>query len=491
MTYVFEQNPTSNPPKVNNPQPVTTVNVNKGAPPPPWIAEKQSKPPPDKFYEEVKEPIFKKLIPLVLFIIFIGLFGLVIVKIGLPLLNKNKTTGSSSNKPIALTYWGLWEPEEVLSGILVDYKKVHPEVTINYVKQSYKDYRERLQSSLARNEGPDIFRYHHTWMPMLKKELAPVPAEIVQSLNINANYYPIVSENIKVGGQVYGIPLEFDALALFYNTKLFKTAGINPPTTWEELRKAAIKLTVKNDSGVIQIGGVALGTTNNIDNFSDILGLMMLQNGADLAKPTGSLAEDALRFYTIFTLTDKVWDKDLPVSTYAFATEKVAMILAPSWRAHEIWEINPNIEFKTLPVPQLPESKVAWATFWVEGVSSKSANGKAAWEFLNYLSSKENLTKLYGNASQVRKFGEPYPRIDMAADLEADAVVGAFIKQGSYAKSWYLCSRTFDNGINDRIIKYYEDAVNAVLQNQSVSETLVTAAKGVSQVLTQYTTQQQ
>ncbi len=425
----------------------------------------------------------KKVLLIFLVLLILAFGGFALFKFVLPKMQKPKE--------VTLRYWGLWEPENVMQGIIADWQKDHPNVKIEYTQQSPKEYRERLQSALARNEGPDLFRFHITWLPALKNELEAIPAEVMSAAEFEKSFYPVAKENLRSGSNYLGIPLEVDTLALFYNQQIFQAAGKTPPTSWDQLRQLALDLTTRDESGRLQTAGVALGTTGNVDHWSDILGLMMLQNGADLAKPTGSLAEDALRFYTIFTLTDKVWDKDLPVSTYAFATEKVAMILAPSWRAHEIWEINPNIEFKTLPVPQLPESKVAWATFWVEGVSSKSANGKAAWEFLNYLSSKENLTKLYGNASQVRKFGEPYPRIDMAADLEADAVVGAFIKQGSYAKSWYLCSRTFDNGINDRIIKYYEDAVNAVLQNQSVSETLVTAAKGVSQVLTQYTTQQQ
>jgi ABC-type glycerol-3-phosphate transport system substrate-binding protein len=37
------------------------------------------------------------------------------------------------------------------------------------------------------------------------------------------------------------------------------------------------------------------------------------------------------------TVIDKVWNEyAYPTSTYAFATEKVAMMIAPSWRAHEV-----------------------------------------------------------------------------------------------------------------------------------------------------------
>lgn len=487
-----EQPDSSSQPVYSNPPaggPAANISPPSGGavPPPPWMSAPESPPPQGETTASVpvEPPIFKKLIPLVGVLLVITLVVFLVTKVIMPLFNKGSSNKSETQK-ITLTYWGLWEPENVISSVISDYQKSHPNITINYSRQSQKDYRERLQSALARNDGPDVFRWHNTWLPMLKKDLAPAPQDIGQSLNLTNNYYPVVSENVKVGTQIFGVPLEFDSLALYYNTKMFKQGNKVPPTTWEDLRKTALDLTVRDDKEEVQVAGVALGTTNNVDNFSDILGLMMLQNSADLSKLTGSLAEDALKFYTLFFTTDKVWNKELPNSTYAFAQEKVAMILAPSWRAFDIKQINPNLEFKTVPVPQLPETKVAWASYWVEGVWAKSKNTQAAWEFLNYLSSKDVLTKLYTNASQVRGFGEPYARIDMADTLKSDPIVGAFVAQGPYAKTWYMCSQTNDNGINDKMIKYFEDAVNGVLDGQTAASMLTTANKGVTQVLNQY-----
>jgi multiple sugar transport system substrate-binding protein len=462
------------------------------AAPPPWTAGQGKTEKADKkqgsasSVSTIKEPIFKKLIPVLgLLIVGLGIYFLV-TKFALPFLESRTGRGTSGGKEITLNYWGLWEPEEVIKPLIEEYQEKNPNITIDYIHQSHKDYRERLQSALAKGEEIDIFRYHLTWTPMLQKDLAPAPDAIGQTINLDANYFPTASEYLKAEGQTYGIPLMFDSISLFYNTKIFKEAGKTPPQTWEELRRTALDLTVKDEIGRIQIAGVALGTTNNIDHFSDILGLMMLQNGVDLSRPTGVLAEDALRFYTIFTVSDKVWDETLPASTQAFANEKLAMLFAPSWRAFDIRNINPNLEFRTVPAPQLPETKVAWATYWAEGVSAKSQNQQAAWEFLQFLSSKDSLKKLYTNASKIRDFGEPYPRKDMVSELESDPIVGAFVKQGSYAQTWYLSSATHDNGINDRIINYFKDAVNETLQTRNVSTALETASQGVTQVLNQY-----
>lgn len=430
--------------------------------------------------------LIKKILPILGIIVGVAVIAFLILKLVLPRLqgttSDEKDSGGASKIKTSLVYWGLWESEGVMNQVITDYQQQNPEVAINYVQHSPKDYRERLQSGLAAGSGPDIFRFHNTWVPMLKAELDTAPKELIKL----EEYFPIVAKDLQVGTEIIGLPLMFDGLALYYNPRLFDEAGKTVPTTWEETRKTAIEMTVYDGQGKIQTAGIALGTTNNVDNFSDILGLMLLQNGADPTKPTGALVEETLRFYTIFASVDKVWNETLPASTYAFAIEKVAMILAPSWRAFQIKEINPDLVFRTAPVPQLPGTTVAWGSYWVEGVSQRSKNTRAAWEFLEYLSSDEVLTKMYTIQSSDRLFGEPYAKKSLALTLEDDPIVGAFVKQGETAKSWFLASRTFDNGINDRIIKYYEDALNKLLVGKSPEEALQPVAAGVAQVLSQY-----
>jgi multiple sugar transport system substrate-binding protein len=261
---------------------------------------------------------------------------------------------------------------------------------------------------------------------------------------------------------------------------------VTPPRTWDEARQLASQLTVRDDGGRIQRAGLAMGKTNNIWNWSDVLGMMMLQNGANLAAPTDNLASDALTFYSMFSRNDKVWDETLPNSVLAFASGKAAMIFGYSWYIFEIKEINPDLNFRVVSAPQLPGTNITWASFWAEGVSKKSKNKSEAWEFLKYLSSEETMEKLYEAQSQVRLFGEPYSRVSMASLIQNDPMVAPFVNQAPQAQTWYLCSRTFDNGINDRTMKYFEDAVNAVDSGRSANSALLTTSEGVAQILSQY-----
>jgi ABC-type glycerol-3-phosphate transport system substrate-binding protein len=75
-----------------------------------------------------------------------------------------------------------------------------------------------------------------------------------------------------------------DGLGLYYNQRLLTSAGQAVPQSWDELRRTAKQLTVVQN-GVIERAGVALGTTGNVEHWSDILATMMLQIAANLKSP--------------------------------------------------------------------------------------------------------------------------------------------------------------------------------------------------------------
>lgn len=395
------------------------------------------------------------------------------------------TPSQAPTKQVVLTYWGLWESDESVSPVLREFEQAHPGVLVKYVKQSPKDYRERLQTAIASGQGPDIFRFHASWVPMLKDDLSAMPTSVMSPANFKQAFYPIASQQLQVNGQIVGLPLMYDNLMLYYNEEIFNTANLQPPKTWAELKEMAVKLTIK-EKDEVKRGGIALGNASNVEHFSDVLGLLMLQNGADFTKPTSKAAQDAITFYTNFVKVDKVWSDKLPSSTAAFARGDVAMMFAPSWRVHDVKAINPNLKFKMVAVPKLASKEVTWATYWAEGVNSKGKNSTTAWELLKFLGSSETMKKLYANQSQIRSFGEPYSLVSLASNVSTDQYVSPVLAGAPSAQNWYLNSFTHDNGINDQLIKYYKDAVNSVLTSGDVGEVMDVVEKGTAQVLRQY-----
>lgn len=430
-------------------------------------------------------------------IIGIILAGFVLAAVVALVIVKNKTPVPV---PVTVTYWGLWEPESVMRSVISDFETANPAIKINYIFQSQREYRERLQNALASGRGPDVFRIHNTWMPMFRTELAAVPPEVYSASEYESIFYPVTRNDLQVGGNYMAIPLMIDGLALFTNDELFSQGGKTVPTSWEELRKTAGEMSVCdsedgrcNSGDKILISGAALGTSDNVDHWQDILGVLMLQNNVNLATPVGQSAEESLQYYTIFNRADHIWDSSLPTSTVMFANGKLAMYFAPSWRIFDLQAINPKLKFSVHPIPQLPldsargEKPITWASYWAEGVSKKSTQGPAAWKWVKYLSSRETGQKLYQSASNSRAFGEIYSRMDMQS-LLSDPLVSPYATSAINAKSWYLVSNTFDGptGINSKVNSLYAEAINEINQGKQTTEVTKTLSTGINGVLSQY-----
>lgn len=422
-------------------------------------------------------------------LIIIGLSLLVVIAFLVWRFGPNFNQVSQQSGPVTLTYWGLWEEENMLRPVIARYQELNPDITINYVRQSSLNYRTRVQTQIREGAGPDVFRLHNSWLIMFANDLAPAPADIFNMNEYQATFYPVASASFVQNSQIYAAPIEVDGLALYYNEELLSGVGGVPPRSWQEFIDLSTKMTVKDTTGQIKTAGAALGTASNVDHWSDILGLLFLQQpNVDFNAISSPGAVEVMRFYTSFIIDPrrKSWDINLPSSTQVFAQGQLGFYFAPSWRAHELRQMNPNLKFKTVPVPQLPGRQVGWATFWGEAVSAKSTHQKEAWKFVKFLTSQEAQRLLYTEAAKIRLFGEPYSRLDLASEIASDPVAGAFVTQGPYYQFWYTASNTFDAGINVDVNKYFEDAINATLQGKDPQASLQTVAQGISQVSTKY-----
>ncbi len=374
---------------------------------------------------------------------------------------------AACNKPVTekvtLSYWNVFEPQENSKELIDEYQTKNPNVTINYTRKSLKDYRQQVEARIGQANGPDIIRYHNSWLPELKGALATTPQATVDALNYDKTFYPVAVQDLQVGRGYYGIPLMYDGLELYYNKAIFQSRGIlKPPTEWGDVIETAKK--VKSPAtGKLDIAGIAMGTTVNVDYWPDIFTLLMLQNNASLLNPaqTRENTETAINFYRAQIKDNNLWNESFPNSTEAFAQGKVAMIFGISWTAFEIQQKNPSLEFAAVPVPQLPGSKLGVASYWVEGVANNISKSKQdeAWKFLTYLAQKENMQRVHAIQAKNRLFGEPYSRIDLKDELENNEYLAAILDNAQEAKSFYMSDRTFGGGINDELKDNYASLI--------------------------------
>jgi len=195
----------------------TPPNAPASAPPPPPTPPVETPPPsPDVIPPAPTTPVvappsnpWPKRLIVIAFVLLLAIGALFGGKYLLSLL--------SASKEVTLTYWGLWENEAIIKPVITAFEAKNPKIKIQYVKQSHKQYRERLQAAIDRGEGPDIFRFHNTWVPMLYTQLAPVPDTVMTASEFDSTFYPVAKGDLVAGETIYGIPLMVDGLGLYYN----------------------------------------------------------------------------------------------------------------------------------------------------------------------------------------------------------------------------------------------------------------------------------
>lgn len=408
---------------------------------------------------------------------------------------KDPTTWFSNpaaTAPVTLTYWGVFEPKEVILPVIRDYEETHPNVKIDYSQRTFSNlsqYRELLLSRFKQTSGPDIARVHLSWVPFFSSELAPLPSKVMSEKDFKSTFYPSVYSGVASNGSIYALPLQYDGLALLINEDILgEVSGAQKPKTWEEFRQLAVKMTKIDSKEPDRIlrAGAAIGNAVNISHASDIFSLMYLQSELSFPEDlTQEAAQHALVFYTNFMRKDRVWSAAFPNNIQAFARGQVGMIFAPSWRINEIISLNPALRFTVNPVPQLPaqegreQTNVNFSSFWVEAVSNDSKNKEAAWEFLKYLSSKDSLKKLYALEIQGRPVGQPYPRTDLSTDLSVDPRIAPILAGAGTGKTTLLV----DSSGNDIYTEAVSLAIESVVKGAAPSEALEILQKSIYRYL--------
>lgn len=406
----------------------------------------------------------------------------------------------SSNTPnvetpktdVTLTYWGLWDDKEVFDPLIQQYQKENPHVTINYEKMAPEEYRERLVARSQAGNGPDIFRFHNTWLPEIQEIIQPLPQQIMSNEDFESTFYPIHAKDLKIGDSFYGIPLMVDSIVLIYNNALLTQAGlVEPPAVWvgeNDVLTAVNALTVRNASNELITSGMAIGTANNVDHYGEIYGMLLLLNGGDLKSLDQNEAAESLQLYRKFA-EENYWNESMSNSVASFIQGRTAMIFAPTWQAADIKSQNPELDMKIAPPPKGLDGKgISISTYWVEGVNKFSKNQVEAWKFLKFLSSKESETTLFEQQSKVRPFGVAYSRKDLGDTLKTNQYLYPVVQLATADELVTLpvVNKTQDNGLNDEILSYLQNAINQTSNGVDYSAALKTAKQGIDKVMERY-----
>ena len=485
---------------------------------------------------------FKKIIYSLIIIIGFTVTASSLIVFALPNLeqssNYNPQPEIKGATKVTLEFWGLWDNSDDWREIIDRYEKEkhyfegrETEVEINYFKKTPADYERDLKNAFEKNQAPDIFMVNQNWLPRYLNYLEPLPndnisqenyqlvsykelidnypAQLVNDIiypqlspyrkrtekdNKNSNTLPPFSQERDSENQIYSLPFYSDSLALFYNKDIFERAEIDhPPATWKEFKETVKKLTKFDRKNNFIQTGAAIGGGKNINRSSDLLALLMMQNGASVINrnskvdinreiivntPNGTEEREAgkmaINFYTDFANPDSkfyTWNNKQENSIDAFANGKTAMMFNYQYQTKNLLVKNPELNYGIAPMVQIENSTpINFSNYWLPVVkkdspATKSSSvlkktetpdtAKIAWSFLSFASRPENVA-LYLNST-----GKAAARNNLIAEqIKLNNFTSIFAAQAASARSFYKPDNQIDFVLEEMIDKINSNREN-------------------------------
>ena len=156
-----------------------------------------------------------------------------------------------------IDYW-LWDINQkpAYETCAANFKTANPNVNVKISQFGWDDYWSKLTNGFVAGDAPDVFTNHLSKYPefVTQQQLVPLDDTLAKDgFNVD-QYQPGLADLWKgPDGKRYGLPKDFDTVALFYNSKLTDDAGLTAdqlgqltwnPTDGGSYEKAIAHLTV-------------------------------------------------------------------------------------------------------------------------------------------------------------------------------------------------------------------------------------------------------
>jgi len=345
--------------------------------------------------------------------------------------------------PAATITYSIWgDPQEIKNqqAIVDAFHVAVPKVTVKVTVSDWDPYWDKLQTSIAGGDAPDVFAMDGPLFPDYQSRgvlLDLKPFIDRDGYNLGQLADQAVSDFTTPDGQ-FGLPRDLNVVALYYNKKMFAAAGIPAPDDtwdWTKLRDVAKQLTLKGADGKVKQWGFYTETTDMENDWSELV----WQNGGDIisADHKTSLVGSDQAAGGIQYLQDLIWkDKVMPDASItdalgdAFEQGQAAMEANGSWlvATHQA----AGLDFGIAPLPKGPAGQATSINPTGAVVYKGTKNADAAWAFVKYLASPAAQTKLMELKASLPANKEvlsgPFASSFDGAKVLADAIAYARIK---------------------------------------------------------------
>lgn len=395
----------------------------------------------------------------------IAFFGAGVMALGLAACSGTKTdsadSGSASGGQVTVEMWDYLSGEtanDSINAAIAEFEKANPDIKVKRTTFAFADLSKSILQGSVGGQVPDVAvvdvvdNQNFASLGMLKD---------LSNDGINkSDFFDGPWSSVVYEGKTYGIPLNSNNLALYYNKQMLKDAGVEVPTDWASLKEVA-KKTTKGD-----VKGIAISAVKSESATFQILPFVW-QTGGDLKDyaTSGATALAYLRgLIDDGSMSEAVSNYTQEDARTQFITGKSAMMINGPW---ELATLTKDAQFDWDVAP-LPKDKRAATSMGGENVvvMNGAKQSDAAVKLAKFLTSAEG-AKIYCDGSgqlssrpdlqgklklsndaklkvfesqladaHARAYGKDYPKISEAIQLSMqEALTGASTPEAAAKKA--------------------------------------------------------
>ncbi|MEW2114688.1 sugar ABC transporter substrate-binding protein [Streptomyces sp. NPDC005474] len=288
-------------------------------------------------------------------------------------------SGSTGGK--AISQWYHQYGEAGTQQAALRYAKAYGKADVS-VQWIPGDYASKLSSGLVSSSGPDVFEFHPDVQMAKSGQIVPLD-DVIADVKSDFTENDLAANS--VDGKVYGIRMIDDPQFLYYRKSLLEKAGVQPPTTFDELIEASRKL---DKDGV---KGLYLGLKAGSDILASPLvwatGSELLTTDHKVAFDTPATVEGLKKMRELYT--SKTLLLGAPTDWFdpsAFIQGLTAMQWCGLWAMPGIQKALGD-DFGIVPLPGIGSAgrPVVYNGGWSTYVSAKAKDVDAAKAFVKWL----------------------------------------------------------------------------------------------------------
>ena len=396
------------------------------------------------------------------------------------------TAGSAAAQEVTIEYWQYFFDARVaaMEQLIESFEEANPGITVEMTHFPYADYRTKVAAAIPAGEGPDVVQLFYGWLnDYIEADLIqPLPEDAFPTDAIDEAYFPMV-QAMKRDGRYYALPTAVRSLALFYNERLLEEAGVEPPTTLEELVEVAKATTERDGAGNVTQVGITTGMTAQDhhwwrEGLVRQFGGTPYDEGGDVAYDSEAGLE-ALRYYTDLEKTHGVTASSfMDEPQAAFKAGRAAMHIDGSFRIGALEEVR-GLKWGVTELPASADGvRSNYASYWVNAITTKAEGERydAAVKFMQHITSDEAMQLWLDVVGEL----PAKPSVGMTEQNANDPIYGPFIRGLEYAHTTEFAD---ESGQRDVMV---DMVARTDIEGQDLQASLTQAAEEEQKLLDDY-----